>query len=127
MVKRGQNINEVNVPYSRFKRLYYMKISGNSTVNASCEAIWELIFDPTTLLQLLPGCDHVEQVDPDQYKATLTMRVPALSGSYEILIKIAESKAPQFCRLEGSARGPSGGVQGSGTLNLQPSGRANSY
>jgi carbon monoxide dehydrogenase subunit G len=95
-----------------------MRISGNTSVDAPSETIWALIFDPTTLLQLLPGCDQVEQVDPNLYKATLTMHVPALSGKYEILIKIAESKTPQFCRLEGSARGPGGGVQGTGTLIL---------
>jgi carbon monoxide dehydrogenase subunit G len=100
-----------------------MRISGNACVNASYEAIWKLIFNPSALLQLLPGCDQVEQVAPDQYRASLTMRVPALAGSYEILIKIVESKAPLFFRLAGEARGPSGGVQGTGTFTLLPLGQ----
>jgi carbon monoxide dehydrogenase subunit G len=99
-----------------------MRISGKACVNAPCEAIWKLIFNPSALLELVPGCDQVEQVAPDQYRASLTMRVPALSGNYEILIKIVESEAPRFCRLAGNARGPSGGVQGAGTFTLLPQG-----
>jgi carbon monoxide dehydrogenase subunit G len=65
-----------------------MRISGKANVKANCEAIWALIFNPSALLQLVPGCDQVEQVAPDEYRARLTMRVPALAGKYEILIKI---------------------------------------
>jgi carbon monoxide dehydrogenase subunit G len=100
-----------------------MKISGKASVNAPCEALWSLIFNPSALLQLVPGCDQVDQVAPDQYQATLTMRVPALAGSYEIFLKIMESEAPRFCRLTGNARGPSGVVQGTGTFALLPQGR----
>jgi carbon monoxide dehydrogenase subunit G len=100
-----------------------MRISGKDLLNAPCEAIWKLIFNPSALLQLVPGCDQVEQVAPDQYRASLTMRVPALTGNYEILIKIVERIEPRFCRLEGDARGPSGGVQGTGTLTLLSQGQ----
>ena len=55
--------------------------------------------------------------------ATLTLRVPALAGSYEILINVVENQAPKFCRLAGSARGPAGGVQGEGTFMVAPDGQ----
>jgi len=100
-----------------------MRISGKSCVNAPCEVIWKLILNPSALLELVPGCDQVEQVAPDQYRASLTMRVPALAGNYEIVIKIVESEAPQFCRLAGNATGPTGGVQGIGTFTLLPQGQ----
>jgi carbon monoxide dehydrogenase subunit G len=99
-----------------------MKISGKASVNASCEAIWKLIFDPIALLQLVPGCDQLEQVAPDQYRAILTLRVPALAGSYEILIKIVNSESPRLCNLEGNASGPGGVVQGTGAFTLLPQG-----
>lgn len=99
-----------------------MKISGNACVNAPSEAIWELIFNPSALLQLVPGCDQVERMAPDQYRANLNLHVPALAGNYEILINIVERKAPLFCRLAGNARGSSGGVQGTGSFTLLPQG-----
>ena len=100
-----------------------MKISGSTCVNATCEAIWELIFNPSALLQLVPGCDQVEQVAPDKYRANLTLHVPALTGNYEILINIVESKAPIFCRLAGNAHGSTGGVQGIGSFTLLSQGQ----
>jgi carbon monoxide dehydrogenase subunit G len=100
-----------------------MRISGKVSVDAPCEAIWKLIFNPSTLLQLVPGCDQVEQVTPDQYRARLTLQVPALAGSYEILIKVVESESPRFCRLEGNAHGPGGVVQGTGTITLLTQGQ----
>jgi len=100
-----------------------MKISGLQPVDASCEAIWPLIFEPDALLRLVPGCDQVEEVAPGQFHATLTLRVPALAGTYEIFIKVVENQAPRFCRLAGNARGPSGGVQGEGTIMLAPDGQ----
>jgi len=97
-----------------------MRISGNAIVNAPGEEIWALIFNPKSLLQLVPGCDQVEQVAPDQYRARLTLRVPALAGSYEIRIRIMESEPLCFCRLEGDAQGPGGGVKGTGIFTLLP-------
>ena len=100
-----------------------MRISGKANVKANCEAIWALIFNPSALLQLVPGCDQVEQVAPDEYRARLTMRVPALAGKYEILIKIVESQAPRFCKLAGKARGNTGGVEGTGSFTLLAQGK----
>jgi carbon monoxide dehydrogenase subunit G len=99
-----------------------MKISGQQCINASIEAIWQLIFEPDALLRLVPGCDQVKQGSADEYYAHLTLQVPALTGSYEIHIKILEQEAPHFCRLMGSAQGSAGGVQGHGTITLAPQG-----
>jgi carbon monoxide dehydrogenase subunit G len=97
-----------------------MRISGKAKVNAPCKEIWALIFNPGELLQIIPGCDQVEQVAPDQYRAILTLRVPALVGIYEIHLNVMESIESQFCRLTGDARGPGGVVQGTGTFSLLP-------
>ncbi len=92
-------------------------------MNAPCEAIWELIFNPGALLQLVPGCDQVERMAPDQYRANLNLNVPGLAGNYEILINIVETKAPLFCRMVGNAHGSSGGLQGTGSFTLLSQGQ----
>ena len=53
-----------------------MKIAGQSTLDAAVESIWPLIFDSRTLLELLPGCEQVEQVAPDEYRGRMTLRMP---------------------------------------------------
>jgi uncharacterized protein len=97
-----------------------MKIAGQSTLDATAESIWPLIFDPRTLLELLPGCEQVEQVAPDEYRGRLTLRIPAISGSYDTWVKVLESEAPSFCRIQGEANGPGGSVRGQASFSLQP-------
>ena len=67
-----------------------MKIAGQSTLDAAVESIWPLIFDPRTLLQLLPGCEQVEQVAPDEYRGRMTLRIPAIAGHLRNLGQSAE-------------------------------------
>lgn len=97
-----------------------MKIAGQSTLDATAEAIWPLIFDPRTLMQLLPGCDQVEQIAPDEYRSRLTLRVPGIAGTYETWVKVLEYEAPNFCRIQGEANGPGGSVRGQAGFSLQP-------
>jgi carbon monoxide dehydrogenase subunit G len=97
-----------------------MKIAGQSVLNATAEAVWPLIFDPRALMQLLPGCEQVEQVAPDEYRGRMTLRVPAIAGTYETWVKVLEYEAPSFCRIEGEANGPGGSVRGQASFYMQP-------
>ena len=97
-----------------------MKIAGQSTLDAAAESIWPLIFDSRTLLELLPGCEQVEQVAPDEYRGRMTLRVPAISGTYETWVKVLKFEAPSFCQIQGEATGSSGSVRGQASFTLQP-------
>jgi 2-furoyl-CoA dehydrogenase large subunit len=97
-----------------------MKIAGQSTLDAAAEALWPLIFDPRTLMELLPGCEQIEQVAADEYRGRLTLRVPGIAGTYETWVKILEAEAPGFCRIQGEASGPGGSVRGQAGFTLQP-------
>jgi carbon monoxide dehydrogenase subunit G len=97
-----------------------MKIAGQTTLAATAESLWPLIFDPRTLMQLLPGCEQIEQVAPDEYRGRLTLRIPAVAGSYETWVKVLQAEAPSFCRIEGEASGPGGRVRGQASFSLQP-------
>jgi len=96
-----------------------MKIAGQSTLDATAKSIWPLIFDPRTLMQLLPGCERVEQVAPDEYRGRLILRIPAVAGSYETWVKELQADAPSYCRIQGEASGPGGSVRGHASFTLQ--------
>jgi carbon monoxide dehydrogenase subunit G len=97
-----------------------MKIAGQSTLDAAVESIWPLIFDPRALLELLPGCEQVEQVAPDEYRGRMTLRVPAIAGTYETWVKVLKCEVPSFCQIQGEATGSSGSVRGQASFTLQP-------
>jgi len=97
-----------------------MKIAGQSTLDAAVESIWPLIFDSRTLLELLPGCEQVEQVAPDEYRGRMILRIPAIAGTYETWVKVLQYEAPSFCQIQGEATGSSGSVRGQASFTLHP-------
>jgi carbon monoxide dehydrogenase subunit G len=97
-----------------------MKIAGQSTLDAAVESIWPLIFDSRTLLELLPGCEQVEQVAPDEYRGRMTLRIPAIAGTYETWVKVLKYEAPSFCQIQGEATGSGGSVRGQASFTLKP-------
>jgi carbon monoxide dehydrogenase subunit G len=68
---------------------------------------------------LIPGCDRIEADGPDSYRGAITLRLPAVSGTYRTAIKILERQEPEFCRLNGEAAGPGGSVRGEAAFNLR--------
>jgi carbon monoxide dehydrogenase subunit G len=100
-----------------------MNISGQSTLDATADSIWPLIFDPRSLMQLLPGCEEMEQVGPDEYRGRMTLRVPAVSGTFSTWVKVLHAEPPRFCQVEGEASGPGGSVRGQACFTLYPEGQ----
>jgi carbon monoxide dehydrogenase subunit G len=106
-----------------------MRISGQATLDAPRESIWPLIFDPRSLLELLPGCEDVTQTAPDQYEARLNLRVPAVAGAYQARVRVLDSQppvgdAPASSHFEGEASGPAGRVTGKASFTLTADGAA---
>jgi uncharacterized protein len=95
-----------------------MKIGGQATLDAKPELIWPLIFDPRTLLELLPGCDDIQRSGPAEYRARLNLRVPGLAGVYSTHVVLLEHEAPHYCRLQGEANGPGGRIRGTAWFSL---------
>lgn len=100
-----------------------MKIAGSYNLDVPRERLWRLIFDPAVLLQLIPGCEQIEQAANDVYLGRITLRLPAISGSFDTNFKIVESAPPSFCRFEGEAGGASGSIKAQGAFRLREEGQ----
>jgi carbon monoxide dehydrogenase subunit G len=96
-----------------------VKISGSYTLRAPRDRAWPIIFDPVQLMGLIPGCDQMEADGPDSYRGAITLRLPAVTGTYRTAIKILDRREPEFCRMDGEAAGPGGSVKGQATFTLR--------
>jgi hypothetical protein len=96
-----------------------MKIAGNYNLSAPRERAWPILFDPVQLMSLIPGCEQIEADGPDSYRGTVTLRLPAVSGTYRTAIQILDRREPEFCRLTGEAAGPGGSVRGQAAFTLR--------
>ncbi len=96
-----------------------MDISGSYTLNAPAEQVWPLIFNPNSLISLIPGCQQLVQVAPDEYRGQMNVGIAAVSGKYDTFVKIIEADAPNFCTFEGQVTGPTGTISGMASFSLK--------
>jgi carbon monoxide dehydrogenase subunit G len=99
-----------------------MKIAGAYTLSAPRDRVWPMLFDPVQLMGLIPGCDEIAADGPDSYRGAITLRLPAVTGTYRTAIKILDRSEPEFCRLDGEAAGPGGAVRGQAAFTLREAG-----
>ena len=95
-----------------------MKIAGSYALAAPAEKIWPLIFDPAELLQLIPGCEQIEEVSPGEYRGRLNLRIAALGGTFQTYLKLIDSDPPTHSRFAGEAVGPGGMIKGQASFRL---------
>ncbi len=98
-----------------------MKLEGSHVFKAPRERVWAVFNDPAVLARVTPGCQQLEVVGPDEYRATLAVGVAAVKGTYQGKLAIVDKKPPESytLRIEGNGRG--GFVKGSGHIVLTES------
>lgn len=95
-----------------------MKISGSYTFDGPREIIWSRIYDPASLVRLIPGCEKIEQVNPDEYRGRVQIRMPAVAGTYSTYVRVIEQDEPRHCYLEGEVYGSAGSIRGGASFEL---------
>ena len=60
----------------------------------------------------------MEQIGPDRYKATITIRIAAITGKYEGTVEMTDKHEPSGYTLVVEGKGKPGVVKGSATVSL---------
>ena len=98
-----------------------MKITGSYTLDATRAEVWPHIFDPAELASLIPGCQQLEQVSPDEYRGQFMVWLSAVNGAYETTVRVLEREEAERCRFQGDVTGPAGAVTGTAEFTLADS------
>jgi uncharacterized protein len=96
-----------------------MKVSGSATLAASPEAVFAAICDPGALLEVIPGCQEIHQVSADEYRGRIAIRLPAVVGTYDTVVRLVNAEAPTRGELEGRLEGRVGTISGRATFHLR--------
>ena len=99
-----------------------MDVTGSYTFNAAPDRVWALLMDPNAIASCIPGCDRFEPDGPDRYKATLTLGLAAITGTYEGTVVITEKTPPASYRLNVEGEGKAGFVKGNVAITLRAEG-----
>lgn len=59
-----------------------MKLTGEATLHAPVERVWDALLDPAVLVRTIPGCERLEATAENSYAMTVTAGVAAIRGTY---------------------------------------------
>lgn len=59
-----------------------MRFTGEQTLRASVEEVWDALLDPAVLLRSIPGCERLETTGKNCWDMTVTAGVAAVRGTY---------------------------------------------
>ena len=89
-----------------------MKLHGTYSLRAPREVVFEAICDPGVLMEVVPGCEAIEQVSPTEYQGRLSLRLPGIAGSYRTTVRLVDVVPPDRSGMEGHLEGAMGSIDG---------------
>ncbi len=95
-----------------------MKLEGSYVVPAPRQKVWDACLDPKQLRKAIPGCEKLEALGNDEYKATLKIGVAAVKGTFEGKVRLLDRKPPESFRLAAEGSGGPGFVKADTVITL---------
>ncbi len=95
-----------------------MKLEGSYDMPVPRQRVWEAFLDPEQLRQAIPGCEKLEAVGNDEYKATMKIGVGAVKGTFEGKVRLSNKKPPDSYRLAVEGSGGPGFIRGDTVITL---------
>jgi carbon monoxide dehydrogenase subunit G len=95
-----------------------MKLEGAHQIPAPRQKVWDAFLNPEVLRQAIPGCEKLEPLGNDEFKATMKIGVAAVKGTFEGKVRIADQKPPESYKLAMEGSGGPGFVRGETVITL---------
>ncbi len=86
-----------------------LELSGEHLIDANREQVWKLLNDPETLKKCIPGCQTLEQNEPDTFNATVVLKIGPVKATFDGEVELSEKNYPESYVISGKG---SGGVAG---------------
>ena len=100
-----------------------MDISGEYRLALGRQDAWRALMDPEVLRRCIPGCEELEQIGADRYRARVRLVIGPMKATFHTDLKIVAANPPESYRLEGDGRaGAIGFGQGYADVKLSESG-----
>ena len=89
---------------------------------AQRDRVWAAFLDPEQLRQAIPGCEKLEAMGNDEYKATMKVGVAAVKGTFEGKVRLFDQHPPESYRMAVEGSGGPGFIRGETQISLSESG-----
>ena len=95
-----------------------MKLEGTYDVPAPRKKVWDAFQDPKQLKKAIPGCEKLEAIGPDEYKATMKVGVGGVKGTFEGKVKLTDKQPPDSYKMSVEGAGGPGFIRGETVITL---------
>jgi carbon monoxide dehydrogenase subunit G len=95
-----------------------MKLEGAYDVPAPRTKVWDAFLDPKQLKKAIPGCEKLEALGNDEYKATMKVGVGGVKGTFEGKVKITDKHPPDHYTMAVEGSGSPGFIRGETRISL---------
>lgn len=101
-----------------------MDMSGEYTIPAPREKVWEALNDPEVLKQCIDGCQSLEQTSDTEFQAKVTAKVGPVKATFNGKVNLSDIDPPNGYTISGEGQG---GVAGfaKGGAQVKLSGEGN--
>lgn len=101
-----------------------MEMSGEYTIPAPREKVWEALNDPEVLKQCIDGCQSLEQMSDTEFQAKVTAKVGPVKATFNGKVNLSDIDPPNGYTISGEGQG---GVAGfaKGGAEVRLSGEGN--
>jgi carbon monoxide dehydrogenase subunit G len=96
-----------------------MIIHGLHAFPAPATVVWDLLMDVSALASCIPGCERLEPIGENRYRAVVTVSLAAISGSFDGTVTLGDMQPPVSYTLAVDARGRTGFVHGTAAITLE--------
>src|SRR2546428_11927647 len=104
--------------------IWGMKVEGAYTFPGQPQQVWDLLLDPESLRQCIPGVETLTETGPDHWDAVMKVGVAAIKGTYKGKVAIVDKQPPLNYTLQVEGSGGARGVQGTARRTLAGQGEA---
>lgn len=101
-----------------------MKLTGEATLHAPVERVWDTLLDPAVLVRTIPGCERLETTGENAYAMTVNVGVAAIRGTYAGTCTLSDLDAPSSLRLSARGSGAPGTISSDVAVRLSDNGDA---
>jgi carbon monoxide dehydrogenase subunit G len=99
-----------------------MKLEGAYEVPAPRTKVWDAFQDPEQLKQAIPGCEKLEALGPDEYKAIMKVGVGGVKGTFEGKVRLSDKNPPDSYKMSVEGSGGPGFIRGDTIITLTDNG-----
>jgi carbon monoxide dehydrogenase subunit G len=87
-----------------------MKFTGQNTIAAPVERVWDALLDPRVLVATIPGCEQLEATGDNAYAMTVSAGVAAIRGTYSGSCTLADLEPHESLNMHVKGAGAPGTI-----------------